>query len=219
MSERESICANIVEEGLVAIVRVPRTDLALPLAKALVAGGIRAVELTMTIPNALDAIREIDREMGNDILLGVGTVIDDDTCKAAIEAGAKYVISPVTKPSLVEAAHALDRPVMLGAYTPTEAQTAHEAGSDFIKIFPADTLGPGYIKALLAPLTHLNIIPTGGVNLDTMESFLAAGSAALGIGSSLLKKEIIANGDWPALERLAKQHADKLSELKAKLGR
>ena len=117
MNERESICADIIDEGLVAIVRVPRTELALPLAKALVAGGIHAVELTMTIPNALDAIRDIDREMGNDILLGVGTVIDDDTCRAAINAGAKYVISPVTKPSLVEAAHALDRPVMLGAHT------------------------------------------------------------------------------------------------------
>ena len=219
MNERESICADIIGEGLVAIVRVPRTELALPLARALVAGGIRAVELTMTIPNALDAIRDIDREMGNDILLGVGTVIDDDTCRAAIDAGAKYVISPVTKPSLVEAAHTLDRPVMLGAYTPTEAQTAHEAGSDFIKIFPADTLGPGYIKALLAPLTHLRIIPTGGVNLDTMESFLAAGSAALGIGSSLLKKDIIESENWPELERLAKQHTDKLAELKTKLGR
>ena len=219
MNERESICANIIDEGLVAIVRVPRTELALPLATALVAGGIRAVELTMTIPNALDAIREIDREMGNDILLGVGTVIDDDTCRAAIDAGAKYVISPVTKPSLVEAAHALDRPVMLGSYTPTEAQTAHEAGSDFIKIFPADTLGPGYIKALLAPLTHLRIIPTGGVNLDTMESFLAAGSAALGIGSSLMNKDIIESENWSELERLAKQHADKLAELKTKLGR
>ena len=219
MNERESICADIIDEGLVAIVRVPRTELALPLTKALVAGGIRAVELTMTIPNALDAIREIDREMGNDILLGVGTVIDDDTCRAAIDAGAKYVISPVTKPSLVKAAHTLDRPVMLGAYTPTEAQTAHEAGSDFIKIFPADTLGPGHIKALLAPLTHLRIIPTGGVNLDTMESFLTAGSAALGIGSSLLKKDIIESENWPELEGLAKQHADKLAELKTKLGR
>ena len=219
MNERESICADIIDEGLVAIVRVPRTELALPLAKALVTGGIHAVELTMTIPNALGAIREIDREMGNEILLGVGTVIDDDTCRAAIDAGAKYVISPVTKPSLVEAAHTLDRPVMLGAYTPTEAQTAHEAGSDFIKIFPADTLGPGYIKALLAPLTHLRIIPTGGVNLDTMESFLAAGSAALGIGSSLMNKDIIESENWSELERMAKQHADKLAELKTKLGR
>lgn len=215
MNEREKITASIIDEGLIAIVRVNHPDLTLPIAKALVSGGIRAIELTMTIPNALDAIRTIDRELGNEILLGVGTVIDDDTCKAAIDAGAKYVISPITKTSLVESAHAMNRPVMLGAYTPTEAQTAHEAGSDFIKIFPADALGPNYIKALLAPLKHLRIIPTGGVNLDTMESFLAAGSAALGIGSSLLKNNIIKSKKWSDLELLSKQHVDKLSKIKS----
>ena len=214
MNEREKIKASIMDEGLIAIVRVEHPDFTLPIAKALVSGGIRAIELTMTIPNALDAIRTIDRELGDEILLGVGTVIDDDTCKAAIDAGAKYVISPITKTSLVESAHAMNRPVMLGAYTPTEAQTAHEAGSDFIKIFPADALGPNYIKALLAPLKHLRIIPTGGVNLDTMESFLAAGSAALGIGSSLLKNNIIKSKKWSDLELLSKQHVDKLSKIK-----
>jgi len=146
-------------------------------------------------------------------------VIDDDTCRAAIDAGAKYVISPITRPSLVAAAHALDRPVMLGAYTPTEAQAAHEAGSDIVKIFPADTLGPSYIKSLLAPLPHLKIVPTGGVNLDTMEAYLAAGSAALGTGSALLKKEIIAGENWGELERLAKRFADRMAGLKAKPGR
>jgi 2-dehydro-3-deoxyphosphogluconate aldolase/(4S)-4-hydroxy-2-oxoglutarate aldolase len=219
VSEREKIVSGIEAEGLVAIVRVRRPELALPLAKALVAGGIRAVELTMSIPNALEAVRTIDRELGDKILLGVGTVIDDDTCRAAIDAGAKYVISPITRPSLVAVAHALDRPVMLGAYTPTEAQAAHEAGSDFVKIFPADTLGPSYIKSLLAPLPHLKIVPTGGVNLDTMEAYLAAGSAALGTGSALLKKEIIAGENWGELERLAKRFADRMAGLKAKPGR
>ena len=218
MSDREKIASQIMAEGLVAIMRVSRPELAMPLATALVAGGIRAVELTMSIPNALEAVRTIDRELGGEILLGVGTVIDDDTCRAAIDAGAKYIVSPVTRPSLVKVAHAMDRPVMLGAYTPTEAQTAHEAGSDFVKIFPADTLGPGYIKSLLAPLPHLKIVPTGGVNLDTMEAFLAAGSAALGTGSALLKKEIIAGENWGELERLARRYADKLAELKAKPG-
>ena len=219
MSEREKIVSGIEAEGLVAIVRVRRPELTLPLAKALVAGGIRAVELTMSIPNALEAVRTIDRELGDKILLGVGTVIDDDTCRAAIDAGAKYIISPITRLSLVAAAHALDRPVMLGAYTPTEAQAAHEAGSDFVKIFPADTLGPSYIKSLLAPLPHLRIVPTGGVNLDTMEAYLAAGSAALGTGSALLKKEIIAGENWGELERLAKRFADRMAGLKAKPGR
>ena len=219
MSDRGKIVSGIEAEGLVAIVRVPRPEWTLPLAKALVAGGVRVVELTMSIPNALEAVRTLDRELGDEILLGVGTVIDDDTCRAAIDAGAKYIVSPVTKPSLVATAHELDRPVMLGAYTPTEAQAAHEAGSDFIKIFPADTLGPGYIKSLLAPLPHLKIVPTGGVNLDTMEAYLAAGSAALGTGSALLKKEIIAGENWGELARLAKRFADKMTGLKARLGR
>ena len=216
MSEREKIASQIMAAGLVAIVRVPRPEWTVPLATALVAGGIRAVELTMSIPNALEAVRTIDRELGDEILLGVGTVTDDDTCRAAIDAGAKYIVSPVTKPSLVGAAHALDRPVMLGAYTPTEAQAAHEAGSDFVKIFPADTLGPGYVKSLLAPLPHLKIVPTGGVNLDTMEAFLGAGSAALGTGAALLKKELVAGENWGELERLAKCFADKMAELKAR---
>ena len=219
MSDRGKIVSGIEAEGLVAIVRVPRPEWTLPLAKALVAGGVRVVELTMSIPNALEAVRTLDRELGDEILLGVGTVIDDDTCRAAIDAGAKYIVSPVTKPSLVATAHELDRPVMLGAYTPTEAQAAYEAGSDFIKIFPADTLGPGYIKSLLAPLPHLKIIPTGGVNLDTMDAFLAAGSVALGTGSALLKKEIIAGENWDELERLARRYADKFAGLKARLGR
>ena len=219
MSDREKIVSGIEAEGLVAIVRVPRPEWTLPLAQALVGGGIRAVELTMSIPNALEAVRTIDRELGDEILLGVGTVIDDDTCQAAIDAGAKYIVSPVVRPSLVDAAHALDRPVMMGAYTPTEAQAAYEAGSDFIKIFPADTLGPGYIKSLLAPLPHLKIIPTGGVNLDTMDAFFAAGSVALGTGSALLKKEIIAGENWDELERLARRYADKFAGLKARLGR
>jgi len=219
MSDREKIVSGIEAEGLVAIVRVPRPEWTLPLAKALVGGGIRAVELTMSIPNVLEAVRTIDRELGDEILLGVGTVIEGDTCRAAIDAGAKYIVSPVVRSSLIEAAHALDRPVIMGAYTPTEAQAAHEAGSDFIKIFPADTLGPGYIKSLLAPLPHLKIIPTGGVNLDTMEAFLDAGSAALGTGSALLKKEIISGENWDELERLARRYADKLAGLKARLGR
>ena len=213
MNERESICADIIDEGLVAIVRVPRTELALPLATALVAGGIRAVELTMTIPNALDAIREIDREMGNDILLGVGTVIDDDTCQVAIDAGAKYVISPVTKPSLVEAAHALDRPVMLGAYT-HRGTNSPRGRLRFYQDFPGRHAWPGLHQGTArtadAPAYH----PHRRCQPRHNGVVPAAGSAALGIGSSLLNKDIIESENWPELERLAKQHADKLAELK-----
>jgi 2-dehydro-3-deoxyphosphogluconate aldolase/(4S)-4-hydroxy-2-oxoglutarate aldolase len=121
--------------------------------------------------------------------------------EAVIQAGAEYVVTPITRVQIVSVAHAADRPVMLGAYTPTEAQTAYEAGADFIKLFPADTLGPGYIKALRAPLPHLRIVPTGGVDLNTAADFLRAGCAALGVGSALVSADLVKRSDWAELTR------------------
>jgi 2-dehydro-3-deoxyphosphogluconate aldolase/(4S)-4-hydroxy-2-oxoglutarate aldolase len=135
----------------------------------------------------------------------VGTVLDVATCRAAIEAGAEFVVSPILRRELVEVAHASDRPIMLGAYTPTEAQLAYEAASDFIKIFPADMLGPPYIKALRAPLPHLRIVPTGGVDLHTAAEFLKAGCAALGVGSALVSTQILCDANWSELTRLARE--------------
>jgi 2-dehydro-3-deoxyphosphogluconate aldolase/(4S)-4-hydroxy-2-oxoglutarate aldolase len=141
--------------------------------------------------------------LGPRALVGVGTVLDAATCRAATDAGARFVVSPICRAELVTAAHAAGCPVMLGAYTPTEAQLAHEAGADFIKIFPADGLGPAYIKALRAPLPHLRIVPTGGVDLETVGPFLKAGCAALGVGSSLVSAQILREKNWAELTRLA----------------
>src|SRR6185503_14318767 len=126
-----------------------------------------------------------------------------ESCRAAIEAGAEFIVSPITRVEIVEAAHAAARPVMLGAYTPTEAQRAHEAGADFIKIFPADGLGAAYIKALRAPLPHLRIVPTGGVDLNTAADFIKAGCVALGLGSSLVSSKLLNDENWAELTRLA----------------
>src|SRR5438094_2271389 len=145
----------------------------------------------MTTPGALAAIREARENIGDRSLIGVGTVLDAENNRAAIEAGAEFVVSPVCRVELVPIARSAGRPIMLGAYTPTEAQTAHEAGADFVKIFPADKLGPAYIRALRAPLPHLRIVPTGGVDLETAVDFLKAGCVALGVGSSLLTSEIL----------------------------
>ena len=161
MPSRSEICARIVELGIVAVIRTPTFELVAPVVEALVNGGVLAVEVTMTVPDALRALRDVHARFGNRILLGAGTILNGPQCKAAIGAGAQYLISPITKLEIIEAAHALDKPVMLGAYTPTEAQLAHEAGADFIKIFPADKLGPGYIKSLRAPLPHLRVFSTG----------------------------------------------------------
>lgn len=200
---RSEIAARLTGTGIIAVVRVSRAEQVPPLTEALLAGGITAVEITMTTPNALEAIAEAAGRIGSRGLVGVGTVLDAGTCRAAVGAGARFVVSPILRPEIAEAAHDLDRPVMLGAYTPTEAQAAHEAKADFIKIFPADGLGPAYIRALRAPLPHLRIVPTGGVDLRTAPEFLRAGCAALGVGSSLLTAEILRESRWDKLTQAA----------------
>ena len=141
-------------------------------------------------------------------LIGIGTVLDKATCSAAIEAGAEFVVTPICRPELVPIAISAGRPIMLGAYTPTEAQLAYEAGADFIKIFPADTLGPGYIKGIRAPLPHLRIVPTGGIDVKNVAEFLKAGCAALGVGSSLVSAKILQENNWSELTKRAKEFVE-----------
>ena len=201
---RAEIVSRLVTPGIIAIFRTDRMEPVLPACEALIAGGIVALEITLTVPHALAAIREARERFDSQAVIGAGTVLNAETCRAAIKAGAEFVVSPIVRTQVVAAAHDLDRPVMLGAYTPTEAQLAHEAGADFIKIFPADRLGPAYIQAIRGPLPHLRIVPTGGVDLHTAADFLAAGCAALGVGSSLLTREILQAENWPELSRLAR---------------
>jgi len=212
MRDRSEINSRLVEPGLIAIIRTPRHDEVLPVCEALLEGGVNALEITMTVPEALTAITAARDRFGAKALVGAGTVISPQQCREAMAAGAEFVVSPILRPEIADAAHAGGRPVMLGAYTPTEAQAAHEAGADFVKIFPADRLGPAYMKAILAPLPHLRIVPTGGVDLETAPEFISAGCAALGVGSSLLKPELIRNADWKDLARLAKAYVEVVRE-------
>ena len=205
MRTKSNVIAQLIDPGIIAVVRAQSSEQILPLSEALLAGGVRAIEITTSTPDAIENIREVSQALGERALIGVGTVLDVDTCHAACEAGAEFVVSPVTKPELVAAAHKYDRPIMLGAYTPTEAQIAHEAGSDFVKLFPADGLGPRFIKNLLAPLPHLRLVPTGGITVENAAEFLNAGCAALGIGSALVSQAILTNADWPELTRRAEQ--------------
>lgn len=205
MRSREQIAQQLVCPGIVAVVRIDQPAQIPAICEALLTGGVLAIEITMTVPNALDAIRAASRQVGTRGLVGAGTVIQAAGARAAIDAGAEFVVSPITRAEIVQAAHAAGKPVMIGAYTPTEAQTAHEAGADFIKIFPADKLGPGYIRNLRGPLPHLRIVPTGGVDLNTAADFLQAGCVALGVGGSLLTREILQQANWPELTRLAEK--------------
>ena len=205
MRTKGEIITQLIDPGIIAVVRAPSSKQILPLSEALLAGGVRAIEITTSTPRAIEAIGEASQALGDRTLIGVGTVLDVETCHVACEAGAEFVVSPVTKLELVSAAHEHDRPIMLGAYTPTEAQIAHEAGSDFVKLFPADGLGPRFIKNLRAPLPHLRLVPTGGVTVKNVGEFINEGSAALGIGSALVSKDILTNADWPELTRRAEQ--------------
>ena len=216
-SPRIRIVESLKSAGLIAVVRARSTEQAVPLSRALLDGGIRAIEITFSTPNAPKAIKDVIETFGDEAIVGVGTVIQNDQCQAALDAGAQFVVTPITRTGLIPMVQAADRPIMVGAYTPTEAQTAYESGADMVKIFPADGLGPKYIKALRAPLPHLPIVPTGGVNLDTMEAFLKAGCIALGVGSSLLTRPIMENNDWGSLTALARQYSDSLENLRKNL--
>lgn len=206
MKARETLARRLTDPGIIAVVRARRAEQVPSLAEALVAGGVTAIEVTLTTPDALEALRATATRLGERALVGVGTVLNEEQCRAALAAGAQFVVSPIARRELVPLAHAAEKPVMLGAYTPTEAQLVHEAGADFVKLFPADTLGPAFIRALRAPLPHLKIVPTGGVDLRTLADFIRAGCAAVGVGSSLLTADILAREDWPALTELARQY-------------
>lgn len=203
MRDRNQIISLLTNPGIIAVVRAKTAAQVQPIAEALLAGGVVAIEVTMTTPNAVEAIDQARQAMGDRALIGVGTVLDAPTCRSALAAGAEFVVTPICRTELVSIAHSAGRPIMIGAYTPTEAQLAHEAGADFSKIFPADTLGPGYIRSLRAPLPHLRLVPTGGVDIENVADFLHAGCAALGVGSSLVSSRILETSDWPALTQKA----------------
>lgn len=206
MRSKSELMASLTDPGVIAVVRVKDGAQVLPLAEALLAGGVHAIEVTMTIPNALEVIRKVSQQLGARAVVGVGTVLDAATARLALEAGAQFVVSPIMRPEIVKAAHAADRPVMLGAFTPTEAQAAHEAGSDFIKIFPSTALGPAYVRAVLAPLPHLRIIPTGISKTEEVAAFIKAGCVGVGLGALLVPQEALGQSNWAEFTRLAKQY-------------
>ena len=206
MASRAEIVSQLLQPGIIAVVRTDRTEQVIPIAEALIAGGVLAIEVTLTVPNAPIALRAAREKFHERALIGAGSVLNSAQCHAVIAAGADFIVSPVGNVKLIEHAHLANRPVMLGAFTPSEAQLVHEWGADFVKLFPADRLGPSFIKSIRAPMPHLRIVPTGGVDLNTARDFLEAGCVALGVGSSLLKPEIIKKEKWDELTRLASEY-------------
>ena len=202
---KTQIIQRLLDPGIVAIIRADSSEQLVEAAAALLAGGVTAMEVTMTTPNALQVVAAVTQRFGDRILMGVGSVIDPQTVDAAVAAGAEFIVTPVTKPEVIAAANRLEKPIASGAFTPTECLLAHESGADFVKLFPAEFNGPAYVKTLLAPLPQLRIIPTGGVTPQTAGAFLAAGSVALGVGSALVSKEILRDRDWKQLTARAEE--------------
>lgn len=202
---RAQVLHAMYEDGVVAVVRVESSSALAEAARALCDGGVRCIEITMTTPNALHVIEQVSREMSDRSFIGVGTVLDVETARAAILAGACFVVCPVLNPDVIELCRRYSVMVVPGAFTPTEILSAWQAGADVVKVFPATALGPQYFKDVLAPLPQVRLSPTGGVNLDNTADFIRAGAVAVGVGSSLVKKQDIADQNWQALTDRAQQ--------------
>jgi len=183
---RAAVTARIEELGVVAVIRLKDPGKLRAVVDAMAEGGVRALEVTMTVPGAVDLIRTLAASLPDGFLLGAGTVTDPATARAVIDAGARFVVGPVFRPDVIAACHERDVPVMPGCFSPTEILAAHECGADIIKVFPATMLGPQFLRDVRAPLPQVKLMPTGGVTLDNAGDWIRAGAVAVGLGSSLL---------------------------------
>lgn len=204
MSDKAATRGILVSGGVVPIIRVDTAEQAARIADAILAGGIACLEVTLTVPGALKVIEELAGRYGKEFAIGAGTVLDPESAKLAINAGARFIVSPNTRRETLEVCLRYGVISCPGALTPTEVVTAWEQGGDLIKVFPCGNLGgASYIKALKAPLPQIDLVPTGGVELDNVGEFIKAGATAVAVGSSLMQKQAIESGDWNAIARLA----------------
>jgi len=209
----ETTQQTIERVGLIPVLRAKNPAQAHAIVKAMIAGGVTVVEVTMTVPGAIDVLKELKREYGSDLLLGSGTVTTAAQAEATIEAGAEFVVSPSFHAAVVAKTRELGKVSIPGSLTPTEVITAWDAGADYIKIFPCSAVGgASYLKSLLAPFPHLKLIPTGGVTLQTAESFLKAGARALGVGSDLVNLAAVDAGNPEVITETARAYLKVLAQ-------
>jgi 2-dehydro-3-deoxyphosphogluconate aldolase/(4S)-4-hydroxy-2-oxoglutarate aldolase len=200
---KDSVIQRIRQTRIIPISRLEEYSQAQDIARALQNGGIPIIEITLTGQGVFEAVSRVRATFGDSIVIGVGTVLDAGAAHSAIQAGAHFIVTPILRPKVIEVCHDRGVAIICGAYTPTEAQDAHEAGADMIKIFPIRALGAPFIRDLLAPLPHLRIVPTGGINLENARSFIDAGALAVGIGREIISPELVTRGDWEALQQCA----------------
>jgi len=214
----QQILSFITEIGIVPVVRTPTAESAIRSIEAIYRGGVRAAEVTMTVPGAIRALEKVADQFGDKLMLGAGTVLDPETARACMLAGAQFFVTPTLKLSTIEMAKRYSKVICPGALTPTEVLTAWEAGADVVKVFPANALGgPKYIKALKGPLPHIEMIPTGGVNLETAGEFLKAGACAVAVGGELVDAKLIKENRYEEMEQRARQYLEIIARVRGEL--
>jgi 2-dehydro-3-deoxyphosphogluconate aldolase/(4S)-4-hydroxy-2-oxoglutarate aldolase len=216
---KEAQLQRVLDCGIVAVVRSPDSQKLVETARALADGGVSVVEITMTVPDALDVVRQVRKAFGDRLLLGAGTILDAETCRAALLAGAEYIVAPTLNLDVIRQCRRYNKLVMPGAFTPTEILTAWEAGADIVKVFPADVVGPAFFKAMRGPLPQVRLMPTGGVDLTTAAAFLKAGACCLGVGGQLVEPRAVAEGDFERIRELAKQYVAVVRQAKQEISR
>jgi len=208
--DKNGCLETILKTGVVAIMRAKSADQLLEAAEAVLAGGVKAIEVTMTTPGALDVIRQAVNKFGNTVLFGVGSVLDPETARSAMLAGAQFVVCPTLNIKTIEICKRYSVPVMPGAYTPTELLTAWEAGASIVKVFPASAGGPAYIKAIKAPLPHIRLAAVGGVDLNNTADFIRAGVEIVGVGGELVSQNLIDAKDFSTITDRARRFREEV---------
>jgi len=213
MQDKASNIKLLIDGGVVPVVRAKSTNDAMKIVYAIKEGGINTVEITMTIPGAIGVMEEVAKKFGDEVLLGAGTVLDAETARTSILAGAEFVVSPCLNEDLIRICKRYAKMVIPGAMTPTEILKAWEMGADIVKVFPAGNLGgPKYIKAIKAPLPQILLNPTGGVNLENAAEFIRAGASIISVGSALVDKKAVAEGKFEVLTSKAKQFVEEIKK-------
>lgn len=215
MGTRDAIVQRIERAGVVAVIRLQDPATLGAVIDALAEGGIRALEITMTVPRAIELIAQTAPRLPDGFLLGAGTVLDAETASRAIDAGARFVVSPVFRRDVIAACHDRDRAVIPGCLTPTEILDASEAGADIVKVFPATSLGPAFIRDVRAPLPNLKLMPTGGVSIENAGDWIRAGAVAVGAGSALLDPAAIASGAFASITDRARRFVSAVDAARA----
>ena len=208
MDNKEKNLQDIVNCGVVAVIRVASAQEAVEVCGAIAKGGVKPIEITMTVPGAIDAIKELKGVMKDNVLLGAGTVLDSETARAVILAGAEFVVCPTLNLEVIEVCRRYSKVVIPGAFTPTEILTAWEAGADIVKVFPATVGGPRYLRDIRGPLPQIRLMPTGGVNLKNTPDFIKAGAVAVAAGTSLVDKRAVSQREYDIITENAKRFVE-----------